>query len=112
MAVLQTGRKHCGKRRNCWLQAISPFPTVFSKDLRCRDVKTRGLFRKGLSQNYVVKVKHFTKNKILDWTRLREFYIGQLEVPKLTKYMYVFDRVENIMSKGENAGYHHFLLFS
>ena len=25
------GRKHCGKRRNCSLQAISPFPTVFSK---------------------------------------------------------------------------------
>ena len=26
-------RKHCGKRRNCLLQAISPFPTVFSKGL-------------------------------------------------------------------------------
>ena len=25
------GRKHCGKRRNCSLQAISLFPTVFSK---------------------------------------------------------------------------------
>ena len=29
--VIQTGRKHCGKRRNCLLRAISPFPTVFSK---------------------------------------------------------------------------------
>ena len=27
------GRKHCGKRRNCSLRAISPFPTVFSKGL-------------------------------------------------------------------------------
>ena len=26
-------RKHCGKRRNCSLQAISPFPTVFSEGL-------------------------------------------------------------------------------
>ena len=25
--------KHCGKRRNCLLQAISPFPTVFSTHL-------------------------------------------------------------------------------
>ena len=25
------GRKQCGKRRNCSLRAISPFPTVFSK---------------------------------------------------------------------------------
>ena len=27
--VIQSGRKHCGKRRNCSLRAISPFPTVF-----------------------------------------------------------------------------------
>ena len=33
--------KHCGKRRNCLLQAISPFPTVFSKDLYCRHVWER-----------------------------------------------------------------------
>ena len=28
---IQTGRKHCGKRTNCSLRAISPFPKVFSK---------------------------------------------------------------------------------
>ena len=33
------GRKHCGKRRNCSLRAISPFPTVFSKGLFPRGVK-------------------------------------------------------------------------
>ena len=27
------GRKHCGKRRKCWLAAFSPFPTMFSKVL-------------------------------------------------------------------------------
>ena len=37
--VIQTGRKHSGKRRNCSLQAISPFPTVFSKGLLPRGVK-------------------------------------------------------------------------
>ena len=26
-------RKHCGKRRKCWLPALSPFPTMFSKRL-------------------------------------------------------------------------------
>ena len=45
--VLKKGRKHCGKRRNCSLQAISPFPTVFSKDLYCRHVKTRACLGKG-----------------------------------------------------------------
>ena len=33
-----------GKRRNYLLQAISPFPIVFSKDLYCGDVKSQGLF--------------------------------------------------------------------
>ena len=32
-------RKHWGKRRNCSLRAISPFPTVFSKGLFPRGVK-------------------------------------------------------------------------
>ena len=35
------GRKHCGKRRNCLLQAISPFRTVFLKDFYFSHVKTR-----------------------------------------------------------------------
>ena len=37
--VIQIGRKHCGKRRNCLLWAISPFPTAFSKALFPRGVK-------------------------------------------------------------------------
>ena len=31
--------KNCGKKRNCSLRAISPFPTVFSKGLFPRGVK-------------------------------------------------------------------------
>ena len=33
------GRKHCGKRRNCLLRAVSPFPIVFSEGLFPRGVK-------------------------------------------------------------------------
>ena len=41
------GRKHCGKRRNCSLRAISPFPSVFERFvLQIR--KNQGLFGKGL----------------------------------------------------------------
>ena len=40
------GRKHCGKMRNCLSQAISPFPTVFSKDLYFRQIKTRACLGK------------------------------------------------------------------
>ena len=41
------GWKHCGKRRNCSLQAISSFLTVFSKELYCRHVKSRACLGKG-----------------------------------------------------------------
>ena len=37
--VILTGRKHCGKKRNCSFRAISPFPTVFSKGFFPRGVK-------------------------------------------------------------------------
>ena len=36
----EKGRKHCGKRRKCWLPAFSPFPMMFSKDLFLRVVKS------------------------------------------------------------------------
>ena len=53
MKVVQMGRKLCGKRRNCSLQTISPFPTVFSKDLYHRQRKNQGLFGKGLREKLV-----------------------------------------------------------
>ena len=34
------GRKHCGKRRKCWLPAFSPFSTMFSKTFFRRVVKS------------------------------------------------------------------------
>ena len=43
-------RKHRGKRRNCSLRAISPFLTVFSKDLYWRHLKTRACLGKGLKR--------------------------------------------------------------
>ena len=46
------GRKHCGKRRNCSLGAIYPFPTVFSKDLYCSVFKR--LVSKGASKGVIV----------------------------------------------------------
>ena len=45
--VLQMGRKHCGKRRNCSLRAISPFPFVFSIDWYNRHIKTSACLGKG-----------------------------------------------------------------
>ena len=53
--VLKKGRKHCGKRRNWSLRAISPFPTVFSS-LVLQTRKNQGLFGKGLMQSLWQKI--------------------------------------------------------
>ena len=34
-------RKHCVKKRKCWLPAFSPFPTMFSKGFFFKVVKIR-----------------------------------------------------------------------
>ena len=60
--VIQTGRKHCGKRRNCSLQAISPCPTVFSK----------GLFPRGVKRCHCVGMGQNLSNLILSNLKSRQ----------------------------------------
>ena len=48
-------------------------------------------------------------DKILDWSKLKAFADNNLYIALMM--IYVFDRVENIVEKGKNAGYQHFLLF-
>ena len=48
-------------------------------------------------------------NKILDWSKLKVLADHKIDVAEMGISLY--DRVENIVGKGENAGYHHFLLF-
>ena len=45
--MAESSPKHCGKRRNCLLQTISPFSTVF-EGLILNTCKNKGLFVKGL----------------------------------------------------------------
>ena len=77
------GRKHCGKRRKFWLPAFSPFPTMFSKGLFLKVVKSR---------DCVEIVKPLPHNTDFLMTLRNKTF-------------------KNIAGKGENAGYHHFLLF-
>ena len=48
-------------------------------------------------------------NKLLDCFKLKAFADDKLNLAEELKF--VFGRVENILGKGENAGYQHFLLF-
>ena len=48
-------------------------------------------------------------NNILDLTKLKAFAGNELNMSKLA--ISFFDKVENTVGKGENAGHQHFLLF-
>ena len=54
----------------------------------------------------LVMGKLFTKRQILEYSKLKAFATNVTENRK-----FVFRRVENIVGKGENAGYQRFLLF-
>ena len=49
--------ENTGKKRNCSLRAISPFPTVFSKKLYSRQVKTRACVGKGSDASTALRNK-------------------------------------------------------
>ena len=48
-------------------------------------------------------------DKFLDRSKLKAFAEDKLNLAEKLKF--VFGRVENIVGKGQNAGYQHFLLF-
>ena len=54
-------------------------------------------------------IKPLPDDKILDWSKLKAFAEEKSNVTK--KIISVFDRVENIVEKGEIARYEQFLLF-
>ena len=67
----------------------------------------QGLFGKGLK--IVLIHNSLPNNKFLDWSKLKGFADDKLNATKKLKF--VLGRIENIVGKGEIAGYQHFLLF-
>ena len=54
-------------------------------------------------------INSLPNDKFLDWSELEELADNKINVTKKLKF--ASRRVENIVGKGENAGYQHFLLF-
>ena len=55
------------------------------------------------------KLNFFPNHKILGWSKLRAFANVKINVTEKIKFL--FGRVRDIVGKGGNAGYQHFLLF-
>ena len=49
------------------------------------------------------------EDTILDWSKFKAFADDKIKVAKMM--IFVLDGVENIVGKGENAGYWHFIIF-
>ena len=63
------------------------------------------------SQSSKLSVNSLPNIKILDWSNLKAFADNKIKLAKMMIFFFfVFDRVENIVGKGENAGNQHFLL--
>ena len=94
--MAEMGRKHCGKRRNCSLRAIPPFPTVF-KRLLLQTRKNQGLFGKELK-----KESHIS---LFGFERVNDF-------PNKPWFSHVCSTsLENTVGKGVIALNEQFLLF-
>ena len=61
------------------------------------------------SANQSIKINSSPNNKILDQSKIQALADSKINMNKKLKF--VFGRVENIVAKGENAGYQHFPFF-
>ena len=83
------GRKHWGKRRNFLLQAISPFPTVFEKDLNCRHVKTRDVWEKVKLVSYLINpFLHIYSSLCIEEKSFRKTLWKKMKVLKMTNFTF------------------------
>ena len=89
---------HYGKRRIFRYRKLSFFLSVF-QHLPVESHYNSGLYAKQL----------FTEQQIFRLVQFKSTYRTQ---NKCYLKKFVLGQVENIMEKGENAGYQHFLLFS
>ena len=62
-----------------------------------------------LSQCFKLTINSLPNDKILDLTKFQAFADGKIILIEKLKFMW--ERVENIVGKGKNTRYQHFLLF-
>ena len=67
------------------------------------------IFRSFVHSGQVIFLNSLPNDKILEWSKLKAFEDGKRN--ETEKLKFILGREENIVGKGENAGYQHFLLF-
>ena len=72
-------------------------------------IETKKNFKKVSSLIDCYRVNSLPNEEILDLTKLKAFPDFKINATEM--FLFVFDRVENIVRKGGNVGQQHFLLF-
>ena len=62
-----------------------------------------------INQKATLLIDPLPNDKILDWSKLKAFADNIIKILKMM--IFVFDRVENLVGKGENAGNLHCFSF-
>ena len=65
--------------------------------------------KKRLPKVFFHTLKSMPKDKVLDFSKFRAFADNKIIVTQ--NFKFTLERVENIVGKGENAGYQHFRSF-
>ena len=99
------------KQKNCVWQGENHGHKYFLLDSQCFQmvVSSEPLKPGCVVESKFMQLNSLSNNKILVLSKFKAFADYSLNVAKWQEY--VFDRVENIVGKGENAGYQHYLLF-
>ena len=104
--------KHRGKGRKCCLPAFTSIFSFSHSVFNSFKERNHHFTNKILSSaNAVILVtpEILSFSKELNWTKFKAFADNKWTAVKV--FVSCFDRVENIVRKGENAGFQHFLLF-
>ena len=81
-----------------------------SAEVRGENTQKESLPQQGYDLNHqVMRLTQTIETPRWDWSKLKVFSVNKINVTK--KLNFDLGMVENIVGKGENAGYPHFLLF-
>ena len=98
------GREHRGRRRNCSLRAISPFPTVFSKGLFPRDVKRCHCLGMGSKVScQTISYFFFQRDVTIHTLDISGNDVGALGVIYISEMLAVNDTIHELVSSSNNS---------
>ena len=102
--VFWYGRKHCGKRRKCWLPAFSPSPTMFLKSSLLRIFNNKLLRMSNIVDLRSDLIYTVRKSNCILFFQLHQNSLGQafngktssINCPSTSQRLYVFTHIKGV----------------